>query len=590
MGSTHKPSSLMPSPPSRSRPVGAPELGVKSDGDHRSWQDAVTSQRMAQNTRRLVLFRLLLGLFALAVIFILPIEREASIAGQAVFVIVLIALLSNAPYLLLPGRERWAATLFLSLVVLDLILVTLLVFYTGGVRSPFTFFFFGPVLAASLSLSVRQSLLTASLAVILLSLVYGLGYMYRPHANETVRELRQTIASHLSQGLAFFLVCLLSSRLSMRLGERRVLNEEILESIGQGLLVLGAHGRIEYANHELTSLLGLGPAELIGARPEEAFAEPRFAALKLALADSESMDMDMEMEMDLLTTAGDTVPLRLATVSVPRSRSSSRKPMAPVGRIAVFTDLTLQKKADEAVKQAERSEAVSSLATAIAHEIRNPLASIHGAVQEVRDSDSLREEHVALMNIVLSESDRLDGIIADFLQFARMRPIHKVACNLREVIAESVTMLEARREAKGVVFALDAPDELPCRADPDQLRQVLLNLGLNSLDALTERDERRVSVTARPSGYFEFTRESRRTIRSGDENREGVSIEFADTGCGMDERTRLCAFDPFFTRREGGTGLGLAVVARVIKGHDGIIDLQSTPDVGTSIRIWLPAA
>lgn len=564
--------------------AGQGTTGLAADGPAR----ALPAGRIAQATRWLIVFRLALSVGAIAVILIGQFGMATWTQARPVYIIVVIACVLNFPYLILLKRAKRAHVQAVIQIAGDLLLVSLLVFYTGGIGSQFTFFYFGPILASSLVLSPRASLIFASLAVTLLSTVsiaYGLGIAPQQYLRAMASELevRTAIAFHLSQALAFFLVSMLSARLARRLGAERILSEEILENIGQGLLVLGSDGSIEYANSELQHLLGLDPHDLIGRRPEEIFSSARLAPLRTALGQRDPLELEMELDG---STAG-PLPIRVKTALLPGGPGSRTR--HPRGRIVVFTDLTLQKRMEEVLRQAERSATVSSLAAAIAHELRNPLASIRGAVQEVRDSETLSDSRVQLMDIVLSESDRLDRIITDFLQFARMSEVVKVRCDLEEIARETVALLETREEARDTAVDFLPQGDIVCRADPDQLRQVFLNLGLNALESLERQRGRRVTIRIRPASYRLFTRESLRVSRIGEGDPPGFIIEFSDNGRGMDEETRRRAFDPFFTTREGGSGLGLAVASRIIQAHGGKIDLRSAPGSGTTIRLWLPA-
>jgi len=281
--------------------------------------------------------------------------------------------------------------------------------------------------------------------------------------------------------------------------------------------------------------------------------------------------------------------------------------------------------------QAERSEAVSQMSTAIAHEIRNPLAAMRSSVQEVaRQLGQLPEDSKVLFDIVLSESDRLDAIISDFLAFAKMRPVRKVDCDMEQIVEEAAVIFRRSIEPAGspgalapdapgplaaradncpgagssgdavtagpeVVTELDGP--LRCRADAQQIRQALLNLGLNSLDAVRDRvageGRGRIVLRVRPCALLDFplgeAEGSGATRARALGERAGAQIDVEDDGCGMSEDARRRALDPFFTQKEGGTGLGLAVVARIIKSHGGLIRIESSEGEGTSFHLWLPS-
>lgn len=567
-------------------PLSLPVPEVTRPGSRAATGQAASETALA--ARRLLFIRLVVVIVALAVLLIAQKDLVASSDLHVVYGVILAAIVLNFVYRLTIRREGLAGVVISTLIVVDLFLVSCLIYFTGGMRSPFTIFYFGPILAASLTLSPRTSLLYASLALTMLSCVsiaYGLGYApFRFTADDDPQIVRRTVAFQLSQGLAFFLVSMLSSRLARRLGAERLLSEEILENIGQGLLVIGAGGHIEYANTEVKNLLGIPDEKLAGLRPDDALPGERLDGVRTALDD----DQPVYVELSIERPGDEPIALRMKTVPVPALLSTPSADARPRGRIAVFTDLTLETRVEEATRQAERSEAVSALATSIAHELRNPLASIRGAIQEVHDSETLSDPSARLMQIVLSESDRLDGIISDFLQFARLPEVRRVPCDLRPIIEETVEMVRTRPDAEAVEIECDLSADLPAVVDRGQIRQALLNLALNSLDALQGRSAGEIRIRARRSSYRLFTRESLRIARADRKDVSGMQVEISDSGVGMDEDTRLRAFDPFFTTREEGTGLGLAIVARIVQAHGGEIDLHSVPGEGTTFRIWLP--
>jgi two-component system sensor histidine kinase PilS (NtrC family) len=200
-------------------------------------------------------------------------------------------------------------------------------------------------------------------------------------------------------------------------------------------------------------------------------------------------------------------------------------------------------------------------------------------------------ESQPLFDIVLSESDRLDAIISDFLAFAKMRPARMDDCDVRFVLDEAVLMLQQSVESgESVDIAAELDEDLSCRADPQQLRQVLLNLGLNSIHALVGRPNARVVLRARACALLDFPLERGGAPTSGGGGeREGVQIDVEDNGRGMTREARRRAFDPFFTEKERGTGLGLAVVDRIIKAHGGFVRIESEEGQGARMSVWLPA-
>jgi two-component system sensor histidine kinase PilS (NtrC family) len=340
-----------------------------------------------------------------------------------------------------------------------------------------------------------------------------------------------------------------------------------------------------FSNDEAHRLLGRS-ATSPGSSLEEALP----SEVSGLLASNSAFGRMIVNDVELACPDGSTVPVSVALrpVVVEDGRQ--------VGTLVIATDRTLERRVEEATMQAERSEALSEMSTAIAHEIRNPLAAMRASVQEIArrlgdQPGGIAPESQPLFDIVLSESDRLDAIISDFLAFAKMRPARMGDCDVRLVFEEAALVLRQSVESGDVVeIVTEADGEPHCRADPQQLRQVLLNLGLNCIHALAGCSDARVTLHARTCALLDFPLERGGAPTSGGAGeRGGVQIDVEDNGCGMTREVRRRAFDPFFTQKERGTGLGLAVVNRIMKAHGGLVSIESAEGQGTCVSIWLPA-
>jgi len=544
-----------------------------------------------RNAEWLIVARLLLSISVIAAILIAEgMKGPAQPATRTAYVVFVVACALNLLYLvflrLLPVLKWEAARAPFTLfqIAVDAILVTSLVLPTGGIRSPYLIFYVAPVMAGAMISGGRAALFFAAEATTLLSLVslflslvpddwFG-PWIAKPPSAEPFRSL---LAAHLTPTVGFFLVAVLSGSLAQRLSQARVLSHEILESIGQGLMVVDKEGRLLYVNTEARKLLGREDLA-IGTFAAEALSEERLAPVRERLGEPGPFETTFELK----TGEGERLPLRLAVRPVLARRRRSAE------RIFVLTDLTLRLRMEAALRAAERSEAISEMSLSIAHEIRNPLAALRGATQEIRHKLPPGEFAAELLEIVLSESDRLDRIIGEFLNFARTRPLHKVRCDLEEVLEETVLLLQQSPGGAEAQIELETRGDTVCRADAEQLRQVFLNLGLNALAALGEGGELRVRVWPCEQREFARTAGERGSSSSPRIGREGLAVTFADNGCGMDEETRRRAFDPFFTTRPDGSGLGLPVVARIMRAHEGEVSIESKPGEGTRVSLWLP--
>jgi two-component system sensor histidine kinase PilS (NtrC family) len=329
-----------------------------------------------------------------------------------------------------------------------------------------------------------------------------------------------------------------------------------------------------YHNREFKRLLGLQTSlqnmslkELLGAGVDQHAEEVLKAGAPARI------------EVNHRYTDGRIVPIAVRIVPMKDPDSD-----VPRGLIMVLDDITAEKKMEEFLKHRQRIETMGHISATIAHEIRNPLASIRGAVQEIGRAMPIPEDKKVLLDIVLSESDRLDQIISDFLRFARMRPPQLASTDIGRVLSDVKILLSARPEAKDAQILLSGDEGEPFPADPEQLRQLFLNLGMNALQAMSASPRRELAlrVCVMPRGrLLGFKLEQVL-------DRPGVLVEVTDTGPGMRPDVQGRIFEPFFTTKATGTGLGLAIAERIVQGHEGLIAFESQDGAGTTFRVWLP--
>jgi two-component system sensor histidine kinase PilS (NtrC family) len=279
---------------------------------------------------------------------------------------------------------------------------------------------------------------------------------------------------------------------------------------------------------------------------------------------------------------GSSIPISVRFNPIFEKESSSI-----LGMMLVLDDITAEKKMEEFLKHRQRIETMGQISATIAHEIRNPLASIRGAVQEIGRAIEIPESKKVLLDIVLSESDRLDQIITDFLKFARMRPPRLAQADMGRVLSDVKLLLGARAEARDVAITLEGDEGEPFPADPEQLRQLFLNLGVNALQAMHGQAKKQLTIRVKVISLYAAAEFAMDQVMERPD-RPGVLIELQDTGHGMSDKVRRQIFEPFFTTKTAGTGLGLAIVERIVQSHEGVVSVESKEGHGTTIRVWLP--
>lgn len=239
-------------------------------------------------------------------------------------------------------------------------------------------------------------------------------------------------------------------------------------------------------------------------------------------------------------------------------------------------DVTERCRLEEAARRNERLAVVGELAAGMAHEIRNPLASIVASVDllDLEAGRPVGEEGQVLLGVLRKEAKRISRLLTDFLKFARPRPLRLSRTDVNAILRGVGELMRAHPKNGGLVVVREALDvSLPViQADADLLEQALLNIALNALEAMPQGGELSLATTAVT------------------DNGGGVEVAIADTGIGMTEQDRRRIFEPFHTTKPEGTGLGLAITYRVVERHGGSIAVDSRPGFGTTVRVHLPGS
>lgn len=220
------------------------------------------------------------------------------------------------------------------------------------------------------------------------------------------------------------------------------------------------------------------------------------------------------------------------------------------------------------VKRVEKLAAIGEMAAGLAHEIKNPLASMAGAIQVLKDEVPHSGDNARLMGIVLRESDRISSLVNEFLMFARPQPGNRKIVALKDELIEIIKQFETSNAHRKPDIRKSINSDIHVEIDPEHFRQVIWNLLLNALEAMDKPGQIDVTLYAQDNTY--------------------ACITISDNGCGMSEDIQQSIFDPFFTRKAKGTGLGLSIVQRILTSYEGLIDVQSMPGQGSTFTVKLP--
>lgn len=469
-----------------------------------------------------------------------------------------------------PGRNFLYAQL-----VFDVVLVTAIVHVTGGPTSPYPPLYILVITAAALLLPLPGGMLIGALA----SLLFLVDVILLPHNEPTITEFLRVVLFAVV-AVAAAAVGERLRRAGVQLGvaeselrQLRLDTNELLATIDTALVTVDGAGRLMHVNGAATDLLRLPLAEWTGhavldqldrAAPGLGTLIRRTAATRVAVG---------RFEIRIPTGAGE----RDRYLGV-RTTVAERDGMPWV--TAVIQDITESKQIEELIRRAERLQAVAELGASLAHEIRNPLASIRSAVEQLTGDRLQAEDRDMLRRLVVTESERLSRLLGEFMEFSRMEMRRWAKVDLGAVALEAIELVmhhPDRASGTRIDFCKPAAP-LVIDGDHDLLHRAVFNLVLNAVQhtgvdgVVTVEVDRAGMDSPAPVGL-----------------QGPVRLRVRDTGPGVREEDVPRVFDPFFSTRNGGTGLGLAMVHRAVEAHRGAILVDSVREGGACFTIYLPA-
>ncbi len=461
----------------------------------------------------------------------------------------------------------------------DILLVTALTYLTGGIDSGFSLLYHLTIISSSIILYRRGGYLSASLSSILYGAMLDMQYYNVPGF---VRSQNFTAVQVLFQVfiniLSFYIVGLLSGYLSERLRKTRkelreksmdlqdlrVLQEHILRSVGSGIVTMDLQGNIASWNPAAEQITGY-PYDEIKSRWQQVFGD----SIKGVFGHTDSLKSHPFRFNGQIMKKDGSIALLGMTASLLKDDANTVR-----GFILIFQDITKLMEMEDQVRTKERLATVGSLAAGIAHEIRNPLASLSGSIQVLQGELALQGDNKHLMDIVVRETDRLNTIIMEFLEYARLKNAQNDYIELSPVLDETIMLLKNCKEYSGNIRITQQVDpRAVIKGDSQRIRQVFWNLLINACQAMPQGGE--ITVTARVSSRAK-------------DDLDWCVIIIKDSGQGIAKEDRDRIFNPFFTTKTGGTGLGLSIVYRIIEDHQGTITVDSAPGKGTQFIIRLP--
>ena len=475
--------------------------------------------------------------------------------------------------------------------LVDTLFVTAIIYTTGGIESIFSFLYILTIINSSIILYRKGGMIIASSSSILYGLLLDLHYynFIQPFGSRLSYSLEYQ-SFHIFYMIvvniaAFYLVAFLSSypseqerrgRVELRAKEDDIikleaLNEWIIRSITTGLITLDGLNRIILFNPAAEEIFGIKAAQAIGRRVTDILPFlSDYIEDRLKSSDQNAKILPRFIDLPYMRYDDKRIFIRFSVSPLMLPEGDQK------GQIIIFQDMTEMKQIEEDMKRVEGLALIGELAAGIAHEIRNPMASISGSIQILKEDLVNDDVNNRLMDIILREINRLNNLVDDFLLFARPKEANIQEFDLNQLINDSLELFKkSGKWNEKMRLETDFQGTINLESDPEQIKQVLWNLFLNATEAMSHEGSLRISTE----------------MVNGEQSDRGgqrmVKITVQDTGLGFSKKALSHLFTPFFTTKEGGSGLGLAMVKRIVEGLKGKVYGKNHPDGGAEITILL---
>jgi two-component system sensor histidine kinase PilS (NtrC family) len=481
-------------------------------------------------------------------------------------------------------------------VAIDHLFIAALIYFTGGKESFFPITYIFSIIGSSMIFYKRGALLSASLSTLLygLLLLLQLHHWINPLGQSPVYDASQIFYSLIIYMATFYIVAFLSSAISEELKKKKkeliqkqvdynqleTFNRNIIQSLDSGLLTTDLSGKINFLNRTAEKILNRNEAELKDTSIHDLV--PKIDAVLDQVKRKLPGPASGYQRYETLLTDHDGKRIYLGFSISPLTDPEG----SLIGYTLIFQDITKFKEMEEQMKRVDKMAAVGVLAAGMAHEIRNPLASLSGSIQLLKSELNLDDHQQHLMEITLRESERLNALITDFLLFAHPPQTHKIVYPVGRIVEETIDLfIHSPYFCDGIhVLRPNHSGEIAVLIDPDQMKQVFWNLLINAAQAMSHGGEIRVQL-----GKGNAWEGARFPVPPQSRGKGWVKISIADSGGGIPPGEKDKIFEPFFTTKENGTGLGLSIVHKIIENHNGLIKVESEVGRGSTFLIFLPA-
>ncbi|HEX3694823.1 MAG TPA: ATP-binding protein [Polyangia bacterium] len=570
----------------RARATAPIDPTAASDGDDEGTSPAARLDRRRRReamrtVKYLMLFRVALTTLLLVAVVSATVSQWGgeALSGpfpRFAFALLTTTYLASLVYALIFRRVRDPIRFAYLQITVDLVLTSVLVHATGGGNSGFIFLYFVDVVAVALLAQRRGAAVVAASSAVLIVCTSLFGYEHwlpmvpgqtwfpwdiargvlavRLTLNVSALAAVGALATHLASQTRQAGERL--TRHERYAGDLATLHENTIRSLTSGLVTLDLDGRVTSVNDAACEILGIPGVLLFGASLDTHL--PALTGVLVGLRKEGTLRRG-----EITAVRPDSAVRNLGISAAPLSDSAGKI----VGRVLHFQDLTELRRMQIKVERAERLASIGRLAAGIAHEIRNPLASISGSMEMLKTSPGADSDSRQLMDIAVREVDRLNRLITDLLDYARPRTEERQRLDLGELVSEIARAFQQERRL-GITLTVAAEPDVSLEGASGQLRQVVWNLVRNAAEAMPSGGEIRVRVS-KDSGH--------------------PLLIISDTGAGIHKAHLERIFEPFYSTKVSGSGLGLATVARIVDDHRGHIDVDSEPGRGTTFTVRFAA-
>jgi len=529
---------------------------------------------MQQRFKKLILYRLILTTVTLLMGLLFQLQGISAVWGPygLFYFLIFLFYATTIIFALFMRKVKDFSFLIYSQTMADALIITGIIYITGGNTSVFTPLYILAILQGGVILEKKGGLMAASVCCIYYALLLGLEHFWvLPSLSPLLPyQIGVLLSKLLVYIIAFYLSGYLTGYLAEEVRKRakeltktredysrlEAFNRDVIQSMQSGLMTVNPKERITFLNKAGEKILGISTSQCKDRSIQDLFLE---------LKDNFHEGFRSRTEIAFQKPDGEEIKLGLSTSALKDHRGNK------VGQIIIFQDLTHIKEMEESMRRSEKLATIGQLAAGIAHEIRNPLASISGAIQLLKEEKGAEASTQRLMEIVLAESGRLNRLITDFLLYAQPPKLNKKKVDIGTLVDNTLEVFSRSPQwTKGITLSKIMEPNITVSADPQQLEQVLWNLFINAVDAMEGKGILEVKVHKDGKG-------------------RAVTLAVSDTGKGISAKDINKIFDPFFTTKEGGSGLGLSIVHKIVESHGGDIATESRPHHGTTFTLTLPA-